>query len=148
MEEGFKNTWISFKSLNVKKRIHVATLTKLSIRGGVVMKKIAFFPFKGEKMCFMHVLINALDIHEKGGDAIIIVEGEAVKLIQVLEEEKNKMYLKVKELGLFDSICRACSAQMGVLEYNEKSGIPLKGNAMGHPAMDDYLTLGYEIITL
>lgn len=112
------------------------------------MSKIAFFPFKGEKMCFMHVLINALDIHEKGGDAIIIVEGEAVKLIQVLEEEKNKMYLKVKELGLFDSICRACSVQMGVLEFNEKSGIPLKGNAMGHPAMQDYIEDGYEIITL
>lgn len=112
------------------------------------MKKIAFFPFKGEKMCFMHVLINALDLHEKGVDTKIIVEGEAVKLIKVLEEEENKLYLKVKGLGLFDSICKACSAQMGVLEYNETSGIPIKGNANGHPAMYDYIADGYEIITL
>ena len=112
------------------------------------MRKIAFFPFKGEKMCFMHVLINALDLHEKGVETLIVVEGEAVKLIQVLEEEKNKMYLKTKELGLFDSICRACSAQLGVLEYNETCGIPLKGNANGHPAMHDYIADGYEIITL
>ena len=112
------------------------------------MKKIAFFAFKGEKMCFMHVLINAIDLHEKGMNAKIIVEGEAVKLIKVLEEEKNKMYFKAKELELFDCICKACSYQMGVLEYNEKPGIPLKGNANGHPAMLDYLEDGYEIITL
>ncbi len=112
------------------------------------MKKIAIFPFRGEKMCFMHVLINALDCHEKGMDVKIIVEGEAVKLIKVLEEEKNKMYLKTKELGLFDCICKACSQQMGVLEYNEKTGIPLKGNAYGHPAMHDCLEEGFEIITL
>lgn len=112
------------------------------------MRKIAFFPFKGEKMCFMHILINALDLYEKGVDAKIIVEGEAVKLIKVLEEEGNKPYLKIKELGLFDSICKACSAQMGVLEYNETTGIPIKGNANGHPAMYDYINAGYEIITL
>lgn len=99
-------------------------------------------------MCFIHVLINALDLHEKGVDTKIIVEGEAVKLIKVLEEEENSMYLEVKELGLFDSICKACSAQMGVLEYNEKVGIPIKGNAKGHPAMFDYIDDGYEIITL
>lgn len=112
------------------------------------MKKVVFFAFKGEKMCFMHVLINALDLNEKGVDVKIVVEGEAVKLIKTLEEEENKMYLKTKELGLFDSICKACSYQMGVLEYNEKVGIPIKGNANGHPAMYDYIEEGYEIITL
>ena len=55
------------------------------------MKKIAFFPFQGNKMCFMHVLINAVDYHEKDVDVKIIVEGEAVKLIKVLEEEENKL---------------------------------------------------------
>ena len=112
------------------------------------MNKIAFFPFSGEKMFFMHVLINAIDLHEKDVDTKIIVEGEAVKLIKVFEEEENKMYLKAKDLGLFDSICKACSNQMGVLEYNETVGIPIKGNANGHPAMYDYIADGYEIITL
>ncbi len=112
------------------------------------MKKVAFFPFMGEKMCFMHVLINALDLHEKGVETKIIVEGEAVKLIKVLEEEDHKLYKKVKDVGLFDSICKACSAQMGVLEFNETTGIPIKGNANGHPAMYDYISEGFEIITL
>ncbi|MDX9800790.1 MAG: cytoplasmic protein [Spirochaetia bacterium] len=112
------------------------------------MKKIAFFPFKGEKICFIHVLINALDLHEKGVSTKIIMEGEAVKLLKILEEEENKLYLKAKALGLFDCICKACSVQMGVLDYNEKTGIPIKGNANGHPAMYDYIMDGYEIITL
>ncbi len=112
------------------------------------MSKVAFFPFSGNKMCFMHVLINALDLHEKGVDTKIIVEGEAVKLMKELEDHRNVMYFRTKELGLFDSICKACSAQMGVLEDNEKLGIPLKGNANGHPAMHDYIKDGYEIITL
>lgn len=112
------------------------------------MRKVAFFPFKGEKMCFNHILLNALDLHGKGVDTKIIMEGEAVKLIKVLEEEENKLYKKVKDLGLFDSICKACSAKMGVLEYNEKSGIPIKGGLQGHPPMYDYIKDGYEIITL
>ena len=112
------------------------------------MTKIAFFPFRGDKLCFNHVLLNALDLHEKGVETKIIMEGEAVKLIKVLEEEENKLYLKVKELGLFDSICKACSAKMGVLEYNENCGIPIKGNLQGHPAMYDYIKDGYEIVTL
>ena len=112
------------------------------------MRKIAFFPFKGDKMCFVHVLINAIDLHEKGIETKIIMEGEAVTLIQILDAEENKLYLKARELGLFDSICKACSSQMGVLDYNEKSGIPVKGNALGHPAMFDYINDGYEIITL
>ena len=77
-------------------------------------------------MCFVHVLINAIDLHEKGIETKIIMEGEAVTLIRTLDAEENKLYLKARELGLFDSICKACSSQMGVLDYNEKCGIPVK----------------------
>lgn len=112
------------------------------------MKKIAFFAFKGEQMCFMHILLNALDLHEKGIEAKIIMEGEAVKLIKELEESNNKIYQKAKDLNLFDCICKACSAKMGVLEYNETCGIPLNGDLQGHPAMYDYIKEGFEIITL
>lgn len=112
------------------------------------MKKIVFFAFKGEQMCFMHVLINALDLHEKGVEAKIVMEGEAVKLIKELEESGNKLYQKAKDLNIFDSVCKACSAKMGVLEYNETCGIPLNGDLLGHPPMYDYIKEGFEIITL
>ena len=110
--------------------------------------KIAIFAFKGNVMCFAHVLLNAVDMKSKGMDVKIIMEGEAVKLIKELQESNNGLYAKAKELGLFDCICKACSAKMNVLEFNENSGIPLADEMHGHPAMSRYINDGYQIITL
>ncbi len=112
------------------------------------MNKFAIFAFNGNLMCFVHVLLNALDMDAKGKDVKIIMEGEAVKLIKELEEGNNPLYKKAREKNLFDSICKACSAKMGVLEYNEKTGIPVNGDMSGHPSMNDYIEKGYQLITL
>ena len=48
------------------------------------MKKIAIFVFNGDPMCFIHVLLNALDMHQKGYDVKIVIEGAAVKLFRRL----------------------------------------------------------------
>lgn len=112
------------------------------------MSKFAFFAFKGNMMCFQHILLNALDLDAKGEKAKIIIEGEAVKLVQKLEESNNNAYFKAKEKGLIDCICKACSASLGVLEYNQKTDIPLKGDMSGHPSMEAYTKEGYQIITL
>lgn len=112
------------------------------------MNKFAVFAFNGNLMCFVHVLLNALDMDAKGKDVKIIMEGEAVKLIKELEEKNHPLYKKAREKNLFHSICKACSAQMGVLEYNEGTGIPVTGEMTGHPAMNAYIEEGYQIITL
>lgn len=111
-------------------------------------KKIAVFAFKGELMCFIHVLLNAVDMSSKGMNVKIIMEGEAVKLIKELEESNNALYLKAKKLNLFDCICKACSSKMGVLEYNQNTGIRIADEMNGHPAMAKYISEGYQIITL
>jgi hypothetical protein len=54
------------------------------------MLKVALVAFQAEKMCFAHVLLNALDIKGRGGEAIIIIEGQATKLLQDL----NRPYVK------------------------------------------------------
>jgi len=112
------------------------------------MKKYAFFAFKGEKMCFTHVLLNAVDMSSKGIDVKIIIEGEAVKLVEKFIESKNPLFSKANRMGLIDCVCKACSSKMGVLEYNEKSGIRLSGEMNGHPPMEAYIEAGYQIITL
>lgn len=112
------------------------------------MNKTAFFAFNGNLMCFQHLLLNALDLNEKGYKAKIIFEGEAVTLVKKLEESNNKHYIEAKEKGLIDCICKACSAQLGVLEYNQNTDIPLKGDMSGHPSMEVYMKEGYQIITL
>lgn len=112
------------------------------------MKKYAFFAFKGEIMCFTHVMLNALSMSAKGYDVKIIMEGESTRLVREFIESGNPLFQKIRDAGLLDCICKACSAKMGVLAYNETTGIPLCDEMMGHPAMASYTGRGYRIITL
>lgn len=113
------------------------------------MKKVVFFAFQGEEMCFMHLLFNALDMHKKGIDTKIVIEGKATALVKIMVEKENKLFQEVRDLGLIDSVCKACSNQMGVLEFIEnKTDLVLNGDLIGHPPMEPYIQNGYEIITL
>lgn len=113
------------------------------------MKKVVFFAFQGEEMCFTHLLINAIDMNKKGIEARIVVEGKATKLVKTMIENDNPIFKEVLEMDLIDSVCRACSNQMGVLEYIEnETDLVLSGKLMGHPPMRPYIDNRYQIITL
>lgn len=112
--------------------------------------KIALVAFNGEAMCFAHVLLNALDMHEKGYDVKVIIEGSATKLIAELDEPGkpfSKQYKQTKELGLVAAVCKACAAKMGSLEAAEAQGLPIVGDMSGHPSLMTYMDQGYQIIT-
>jgi ferredoxin len=53
---------------------------------GGIMKKVALFVFNGDPVCFIHVLLNGLDMKAKGMDGRIIVEGAATALLPKLAE--------------------------------------------------------------
>lgn len=110
------------------------------------MKKL-LYAMNGEKMCFLHILMNALDIHADGIEVAVIFEGASVKLPPVLEAEENKLYLEAKEKGLLAGICLACSSVLGVLEENKKTGLPLLNDMMGHAGVKPYVLKGYEVIS-
>jgi hypothetical protein len=114
-------------------------------------KRTAIFAFKGNPICFVHVLLNAIDLHEKKGDVKIILEGEATKLIIELrkpEHTLHALYLKVKKLALIDAVCRACAMKMGVLAVAEEEGFRIADDMAGHAGMAPYIEQGYDIITL
>ena len=114
------------------------------------MKKIALFAFNGDSMCFIHVLLNAIDLKAKGNDVRIILEGSATKLVQDMTREQSplfRLYRQAKDQGLFEGACKACSSKMNVLEAVEQEGLPLLRDMSGHPGMSHYLQEGYEIIT-
>lgn len=114
------------------------------------MEKVALFAFRGDLLCFVHVLLNALDMKERGMDARIIFEGESVTLVGQLEQEGTMfrpLYLKAKEAGLIDGACKACSAKLKATEAVQAAGLPLLEGVQGHPAMGDYMARGYRIIT-
>jgi len=108
------------------------------------------YAFNGELMCFVHVLLNALDMKEKGKEAIIVFEGASVKLIPTLEAGDNpfsSLYFKAKEADLIDGACKACSAKLGVLDAVTESGITLLDDMSGHPSIAAYQDKGYTVIT-
>jgi hypothetical protein len=114
------------------------------------MKKFALFVFNGDPMCFIHVLLNALDMKTKGNDVKIIIEGASVKLIPELVKPENPLngfWKKNLEAGLVEGVCRACSNKLGALEAATEQGLTLLDDMSGHPGMASYRDNGYEIIT-
>lgn len=114
------------------------------------MKKTALFAFNGELMCFVHVLLNAIDMNEKEHEVKVIIEGSATKLVPELAKADNPMhrlYEKAKGLDLIDGACKACSNKMGVLETAKGEGLRLLDEMSGHPSMARFREEGFEIIT-
>ncbi len=108
------------------------------------------YAFNGELMCFVHVLLNGLDMAEKGKDVAIVFEGASVKLVPTLEDEKcpfYALYMKAKEKGLIDGVCKACSAKLGVLDAVKESGLPLLDDMSGHPSIANYTDKGFTVLT-
>lgn len=112
------------------------------------MRKILFYAMNGEKTCFQHVLMNAVDLAAEGHEVKIIFEGASVKLPALLAEENNPLYLKAREKGLIAGICLACSKMLGVYEQNQKVGLPFLSDMFNHAGMKPWLELGYEVISI
>ena len=114
------------------------------------MKDFALFAFNGDIMCFAHVLLNALDLNQRGHRVRIVIEGAATQLIPALSKEDNPFFAlfgKVRSLDLVDGVCRACSNKMSTLETAKNLGLNLLDEMNGHPAMGHYLGQGFQIIT-
>jgi hypothetical protein len=114
-------------------------------------KKVALFAFNGEPMCFAHALLNVMDMHKKGMDVRLIIEGSATTLVKTLSDETQpfaKLYAQVREAGLIDGVCKACSAKMGSLDAAVKQGLRLLDDMAGHPSFERYIKEGYQILSL
>jgi hypothetical protein len=114
------------------------------------MKKFALFVFNDDPMCFIHVLLNALDMKAKGHEAKIIMEGASVQLIPELVKPGmplNGLWEKNLEAGLVAGVCKACSNKLGTLEAAKEQGLPILDDMSGHPSMTAYQDKEYQIIT-
>ena len=114
------------------------------------MKKVALFAFNGDAMCFIHVLLNALDLHERQVEGTMVLEGAATRLIPELAEGGSplfQLYQKVRGLGLVAGVCRACANKMGTMEAAREQNLPLLDDMHGHPSMARFREAGFDIIT-
>jgi hypothetical protein len=114
------------------------------------MKKVALFVFNGDPMCFIHVLLNALDMKAKAYDCRVVVEGAATKLIPELATDGHPLHAlweKTKDQGLVAGVCKACSQKMGTLDAAKEQGVALLDEMNGHPSMAGFRDQGYEVVT-
>ena len=111
-------------------------------------EKYLFYAMQGEKMCFMHLLMNVIDLHESGHEVKIIFEGQSVLLPKELEEEKNPLYKKAVENNLIAGVCLGCSKVLNILEYNETLPYPLLSDMSNHAGMKSFIEDGYKIVVM
>lgn len=114
------------------------------------MKKTVFFAFRDNPLCFIHVLLNSLDMAKKGMEGKIVLEGESVTLVPIMAEPGHflhALYLQAKAQGLFLGACRACTNKLHMTDAMAREGIPLIGEMSGHPAMSEYIEQGYTLLT-
>ncbi|NLB17759.1 MAG: hypothetical protein GX825_03260 [Syntrophomonadaceae bacterium] len=112
------------------------------------MEKILFYGMTGEKMCFLHLLMNALDLSSSGYEVKIIFEGQSVKLVPLFEEEMNPLYKKAKDSGIIAGVCKTCSKVLGVYDQNKITGLAMLDDMSGHAGMKSYINGGYKVISM
>ena len=114
------------------------------------MEKFVLVAFNGDPMCFVHVMLNALDLAANGHDVKVIIEGSATQLVKTLSDPKQpfaNLYQKMKDNDLIAAVCKACAAKMGALDTAVAQNLPLGDDMSGHPSLRPYLLQGYQIIT-
>lgn len=109
----------------------------------------ALFAYRQEPGCFIHVLLNGLDLHAKGHPVKIVIEGPATTLLPELaslEAPLPALFQKATDQGLIDGYCLACATKLGVREGAEASGLAPLSDMSGHPSVARYIEQGYTVI--
>jgi len=115
--------------------------------------KAALFLFAGPEMpCkLQHAVLFARDIKQRGGQALIILEGNAPKWLLELpspEHKLHKLYLLAKAEQLFAGVCKVCAGIHGADDAASAEGLSLLDDAFGHASIVPFSDDGYQIITL
>ena len=113
-------------------------------------QKVVLLAFRGEMMCFAHVLFHAIDLHSKGYDVKVVIEGASPKLLADLDAPGKPFadqYRRVKDAGLIDCVCKNCAAKMGALDEARRQKLTVKDDVFGHPGLSTYIEAGYQIIS-
>ncbi len=100
-------------------------------------------------MQLYHLLLNAVNFHEKGHEVTTVLECASPKLLIGIADGSVKLPLfgKAMELGIIDHACKACTAAFSATEAAEKLGVPIKGELSGHSDMLKFVEDGYSIFT-
>ncbi|MCK5388959.1 MAG: cytoplasmic protein [Candidatus Thorarchaeota archaeon] len=111
--------------------------------------KYVFLATDDNKMQLYHLLLNAVNFHEKGHEVTTVLECASPKLLIGIADGSVKLPLfgKAMELGIIDHACKACTAAFSATEAAQKLGVPIKGELSGHSDLLKFVEDGYSIFT-
>lgn len=100
-------------------------------------------------MCFVHVLLNAIDLHERGGEGLIVME-EAVKLIPEMSQPGHflsQFYQKASYLNLIVGACRSGVDQAESCQRDQSGRYSVDRGDVRSSVDREYIEQGYRVIT-
>lgn len=114
-------------------------------------RKVAVFAFNGEPMYFAHALMNALDMDARGIEVRVVIEGTATRQVVEMADGTRpfaNLYLKARDSGMIDCVCRACASMSKSLDAARVQGLRICDEMGGHPSMARYMAEGFEVLVV
>ncbi len=99
----------------------------------------------------LHALLYGQELHEAGYNVQIIFDGAGTTWVKEFKSPEHKyfdVYQHVEKLGIVAGACEYCGNAFGVVEQVKEAGVPLWGEAGGHPSLVKYVKEGYVPIVL
>ena len=122
------------------------------------MKRKILFVLFAEDVCRqLHTFLYARDLHRKGYETKVIVEGMATRLLADLDQAPAMLRQAVadaKAAGLIAGACRQASTGCGsaedrnIVDAIAAQGLALLDDLDNHASIEPFLRDGYEVITV
>lgn len=122
-----------------------------------MQRKILFVVFAEDVCRQLHAFLYALDLHRKGYQTRIIVEGMATRLLAGLEQAPlglQKAVNDAKTAGLIAGACQqACmgcgsAEDRNIVDAIKARGITFLHDLENHASIEPFLHDGYEVVAI
>jgi predicted peroxiredoxin len=122
-----------------------------------MQRKLLFVLFAEDVCRQLHTFMYALDLHRKGYQAKVIVEGMATRLLADLEKAPprlQKAVAEAKAAGLIAGACLQASTGCGspedrdVVDAIKARGVAFLSDLDNHAGIEPFLREGFEVIAI
>lgn len=99
----------------------------------------------------LHGLLYADELHEAGHEVRVVFDGAGttwVKTYSAPDHKYHDLFEKVRSAGLIGGVCEYCAAAFNVKAAVVQGGLPLQGDAGGHPSISRLVADGYALLVL
>lgn len=118
-------------------------------------RKFLFIVFTSDDCKRNHALLYALDLHKKGYETKLILEGDATQALTQLNEATStfaKLLVQAQQAGVLAGTCQTasggckCEGTSEALKAAQANNIALLHDMDGHPGIEPFLREGYEVL--